>query len=299
MKVQEVLEKTTSFFKDKGISSARLDAELLMAQALNWQRIDLYLKHDQPLTEAELQACRNLVRRRSAGEPIAYIRGEKDFYGLTFKVDESVLVPRPETELIVEQALEFPHPIARLLDIGCGSGCIGIAILKNLARHKATQESGTSPQLKAVDISPESIEIARANAKGNAVAEHCEFFAGDFEKWFETHGNKIENNGRFDLVVSTPPYLDSEDSRVQKEVRQFEPARALFAEDHGLRFVKKWASLSFMLLTEGGLCLFEIGADQGPAAEEAFRAAGFQDIRILKDLAGLDRVVRGTRGQNG
>lgn len=284
MKLHEVLTKTIQFFKDKGLESARLDAELLFAHALKIPRVSLYIKYDQPLSEQELNACRELVKRRVSGEPVAYIVQEKGFYGLTFKVNKGVLVPRPETEQIVDIALDFlqknkiENP--RLLDLGAGSGCIGLSILKNYP----------SATLISVEKSEDAVEIIKENIAALNLAERVTVIHSSVE---DLNWSTLE---QFDCILSNPPYIDSNDSRVQKSVREFEPALALFAPENGLQFLKSWALASVKNLKTPGLMLFEMGLDQGSQMKTHFESLKtFKTVEVQKDLSGLDRLIKGVR----
>lgn len=276
MKIQEVLDKTTKFFRDKSIESARLDAELLISSALGLRRIDLYLKFDQPLREEELEKCRGLVKRRTQGEPVAYILQRKEFFGFDFLVDSRVLIPRPETETLVELAADILKRIEkpRLVDFGCGSGCIGLSLLK-----LCTESEGV-----LIDASADALEVTRINADTLGVADRAQFL----------HQRAQDFNGQdFDLVLGNPPYISPDDPAVDENVRKFEPASALFADENGTQQIREWADKAFLALRAGGVTLFEIGASQGEAAKNIFAQMGFQNIRIQRDLSDRDRIVIG------
>ncbi len=281
VKLKEILEKTTQFFKQKDFDSPRLDAELLLAKALNLRRIDLYLKYDQPLAETELQQCRELVRRRSKGEPVAYILEQKDFYGFSFYVDKNVLIPRPETELLVEAVLERAskqEPLS-ILDLGCGSGCIGLSLLKKLE----------NAELQLLDISSAALEVAKKNAGALQLSERCQFTCGD--------ASEMHFSGQqFDVIVSNPPYISSDDERVQKEVVEFEPHQALFATQNGLGANFSWSKQIITQLKPGGIMAFEFGIDQSPHVRKHFEDLGvFSEIKIIKDFSGIDRHILALR----
>jgi release factor glutamine methyltransferase len=291
MKLKEVLDKTTQFFKDKHIESARFESEIILAHALKLQRIQIYLKYDQPLSDEEMSACRDLVRRRVQGEPVAYIFGEKDFYGYPFKVNSSVLIPRPETEHVVESALEWadgPDEKFTIVDLGTGSGCIGLTLLKKL----------TQSQLIAVDISDKALEIAAANAKALEVSDRVRFLkadAGNTEaviaavKGF-TGAENIQ------ILVSNPPYIGKHDKDIEENVKKFEPDIALFAEQDGLALLQTWSRSYAPYLSDEAIVLMEMGMTQGPAMKSHFQSLGvFQTVDIVKDLAKLDRVIRGVK----
>lgn len=280
MKVADVLQKTTQFLKDKMSESPRLDSEILLSTALGWQRIDLYIKHDYPLTEEELVKCREFVRRRSQGEPVAYIIGNKDFYGRTFHVGPQVLIPRPETEHVVEEVLKWTKARSseqkyQILDMGSGSGALALTLALELPNSEVT----------AVEKSGEAGEIWKNNAEQlEAIATlHVQDVGEFFQK----------NSKQFDIVVANPPYIQINDERVQASVRKYEPGLALFAEDNGFQCIQKWSELVMPFLKEESLIVFEIGSDQGMMAAEHFTKLGLKNVKIEKDLAGLDRVVRG------
>lgn len=281
MKISDILPKTTEFFKDKKIDSPRLDAEILISSALGWKRLDLYLKHDYPLSEEELEKCRAVVRRRSSGEPVAYILGEKDFYGRTFKVGPQVLIPRPETEHLIEELDQWvkAQKVSEMtaLDLGSGSGCIAHTIFKEFPNSK----------VMAVEKSVEAAEIWKIN--GRDLESQAELFQGDVVDFFKTQ------NAFFDVILSNPPYIAESDSRVCPFVRKFEPSMALFAADEGMNCVRSWSELAFPFLKPGGLMAFEIGCDQGAAVKEHFESLGLTQVSTEKDLAGLDRIVRGIK----
>ncbi len=285
MKLKEILDKTIAFFKDKKIDSPRLDAELLLAHGLGIERIQLYLKFDQPMGEVELQKCRELVRRRSLGEPVAYIVGYKDFYNNRFEVNSHVLIPRPETEHVVEEAIawiEKNKPDANVVDLGCGSGCIGISIVANAENTKLT----------SIDISEEALLIAKVNAEKNAVIERVEFISSDASNAADKVPRPI------DVLVANPPYIANDDIHVEEGVKKFEPHLALFAEDNGLALLKKWTQTYVNHLAENSIVLMEMGYDQGPAMKAFYESLGvFDQVKIIKDLSGHDRVICGIKNR--
>ena len=280
MLLKEVLNKSIQFFKDKKIESYRLDAELLIAHALKIDRISLYLKHEQPLSEAEVQLCRDFIRRRSLGEPVAYIIEEKGFFTEVFKVLPGVLVPRPETELLVEEALKFieknkiENP--KILDLGAGTGCIGLSVLKQVP----------SATLVSVDISEKAIENINLNVEKLQLQDRVTVTHKSVEDltWSEN----------FNIILANPPYIAPEDPEVEPNVKTFEPALALFAENKGFLFLKNWSKLSVKSLKKPGLMAFEMGYLQGSEMKDYFQSLGvFAEVEILKDLAGKDRIIKG------
>lgn len=281
--VRGILAKTVDYFSAKGVDSPKLSAELLVCHALCMDRIGLYCSLDRPLPEPELALIRPLVRRRAAGEPVALIVGTKEFYGLDFKVDRHTLVPRPETEHLVEEAVEALKPQGldrafELADLGTGSGCLAVTL--------ACQLPGA--RVNAVDISPEALDVARANAQAHGVAERVGFTCGDFSCLPEAGEG-------YDLVVSNPPYIPEDQYlELSREVRDFEPRGALVGGgDKGLDLPGRAAAAALAALKAGGLFFMEIGFDQGPAACGLLAELGFVDVQLKKDLAGHDRIVCG------
>lgn len=280
MKLNEVLSKTIQFFKDKKFETARLDAELLIAHALKIPRIQLYVRYDSPLTEAEVNLCRDFVKRRAAGEPVAYIIEEKGFYGLTFKVKPGILIPRPETELIVDEVLadvkKNHRSHVRILDLGAGTGCIGLTLLKHIPTAK----------LICVEKSPVACAMIKENAEALVLIENCEIINADIE-------TLNLDLGKFDYIVSNPPYIDVNDPLVETNVRKFEPSEALFSDEQGLHALKTWSIKFAPSLNHDGLLLFEMGHNQGPAMKKHFSdLPNLKDVTVLKDLSGLDRIIK-------
>ncbi|WP_413289549.1 peptide chain release factor N(5)-glutamine methyltransferase [Bdellovibrio sp. HCB337] len=291
MKLKEVLDKTIQFFKDKNIESARLDAELLLAHGLKLQRIQLYLKFDQPLSDVELATCRDLVRRRVQGEPVAYILGTKEFFGYNFQVNSAVLIPRPETEHIIEEVMKWsPNENGEyaIVDLGTGSGCIGLTLLKKLPQAK----------LVAVDMSEKALEVAKANAAALEVADRVQFVlsdAGDTDRVLAAVKDFM-GTPKIDILVSNPPYIAADDKDVEENVKKFEPESALFAPENGLKFLVDWSKKYAPFLNPEAIMLMEMGMSQGPAMKKSYESLGvFQTVDIIKDLAGLDRVIRGVK----
>ncbi len=284
MNLKEVLDRTVQFFKDKKIETPRLDTEILLTEALGYKnRVDLYLKFDQPLKDEELAKSRDFVRRRSQGEPVAYIIGKKDFFGFTFQVNDNVLIPRPETELLVEEALKWfeKHKIEnpKILDLGCGSGCIGISLLKKIP----------NATLISVDQSSEALEVAKKNGHNLGVADRAEFVHSD------AMALKFDSN-TFDMILSNPPYIAENDPDIQAEVKAYEPPMALFADDAGYKALTDWSSNAVSWLKPTAFIGFEMGATQGPRMKSHFESLkDLKSVRIVKDLAGLDRHIVGEK----
>ena len=277
--VLEIIKKTTAFFAGKGIESPRLNAELLMGHALGLKRMELYLQFERPLTEGELEKIRPLVRRRGLHEPLQYIVGETDFAGVTLKVDRRALIPRPETELLVEHVVAacVPAP-ARVLDLGTGSGAIALALARAFPEAMVT----------ATDISAEALTLARENAVANSVGERVTFIESN---WFEALPSD-----QFDLVISNPPYLSAQETaETALEVRGFEPMQALTADGDGLAALSEIIATAPRYLAPGGLLALETGIAQHATLLAAAAAAGFARSESKPDLTHRDRFILARR----
>jgi len=275
--ILEVLRWTVGRFERQGVATARLDAELLAARAFACTRVELYTRFDQPLGEAELAAYRGLVQRRTAGEPVAYILGRKEFWSLDLEVDPRVLIPRPDTETLVEQALEIVRAKAspaRVADVGTGSGALALAIKK----ERPTDE------VVAVDVSEDALAVARSN--GTRLGLDVRFVQGDLVA-------PLAPLAPFDLVVSNPPYVQSADiATLAPEVRS-EPHLALDGGADGLEVVRRLARDARAVLAPTGALAMEIGAGQAAATMEILKGFGFTRVDCRRDLAGIERVVFG------
>lgn len=288
MQIKEILQKTTDFFRNKGFDSPRLETELLISSALRWERMRLYLNHEYPLTEEELNACREFVKRRATGEPVAYIVGHKGFYKHSFKVTPAVLIPRPETESLVEEALTWAKKNcaqARVVDLGTGSGCVGISVLAELPDAK----------LLAVDISDAALAIAQTNAEEIGVNDRSTYLNKD-AAMLDASVVKSTLGELADIVLANPPYIAQDDPDVQDSVRKFEPGVALFSDENGFSHIRAWARTAARIARPGAFIMFEIGHEQGARAKEIFAATtDYENVQIVKDLAGLERFIRATR----
>lgn len=275
-----LLKTTAEYFAGKGVDSPRLDAELLLAAALGVQRIELYTQYDRELSDAELARYRALVGRRGRREPVAYLVGGREFYGLEFRVTPAVLVPRPESETLVEEALRFlrarPAPL-RLLDVGTGSGCLAVSLLQACPGARAV----------ATDISAEALAVAAENARRHGVEERLELRRGSL---YEPAGGEV-----FDLVVCNPPYVDPQAPDLMPEVRDYEPREALYAEEQGRALYRPLAAGLGAVLAADGLGLFELGAGQAEFVAERFAAAGFAHVDAVPDMSGRPRALRAAR----
>jgi release factor glutamine methyltransferase len=272
-----MLARAREFLDKKQLPQARLEAELLVAHALGLDRLQLFLALDRPLVPAEIERARELLQRRARREPTAYLTGRREFYGREFAVDRRVLIPRPETELLIDLAREWharreadSEPV-RVLDCGTGSGCLAITAALELEASRVV----------AVDVSREALEVARVNAERLGAA--VELVAADGPE---------ELAGAFDLILANPPYVTVEETAaLDPEVREHEPAVALFAPpgdpDHWLQRLVRFAAER---LAPGGLALVEIGASQAPRAPALAAEAGL-DARLSPDLAGIPRVL--------
>ena len=273
--VLKMLQWTADYFSGKGIESARLEAELLLAATLGLDRIGLYVNFERPLDADELAAFRERVRRRAQREPLQYILGETEFWSLAFNVDSAVLVPRADTEVLVEEALARIEDAARVLDVGTGSGAIAIA----LAHEKP------EIQVTALDCSEPALEVARGNALRNGVADRITFLTGDLAAL---------PTGPFEMVVSNPPYIPSQDwAGLMPEVRDYEPRLALDGGSDGLAAYRQLAAQAGSLLAPGGWLLVEVGIGQAGEVSALFEAVGLVEVGQRDDYSGIARVVMG------
>lgn len=276
--VLRLLRWTADYFTGRGIDAPRLDAELLLADTLGLDRVGLYVNFERPLQTDELAAFRERVKRRAGREPLAYILGHTEFWSLPLKVTPAVLIPRPDTELLVEEALpRLADGPRQVLDIGTGSGALAIALA-----HERPECTVT-----AIDVSMAALEVAAENARANGVAERIRFVPGDLGAL---------PAGPFDLMVANPPYIPSgELATLMPEVRDFEPLLALDGGADGLAAYRAIAVQTDTVVTVGGWLLVEVGAGQAAAVQTLFAAAGLTDIFVSRDLAGIERVVGGKR----
>ncbi len=281
--VLESIKLSEEYLLKKGIESARINAELLLADVLDCKRLDLYLKFDQPLSEKEKSIYREYIARRGKREPLQYILGEVEFFGVKLKVNNSVLIPRPETELLVEYILNNTKKAkeVRVLDIGCGSGNISIALAKNLPNAKVT----------GIDISAKAIELAKENAIINGVRNNIDFVEADIMN--ELPSNVIIN---YDLIVSNPPYVSTKEfENLQPEIKEYEPEIAVTDFEDGLKFYRRISEKAKELLKENGKVYFELAEGQSKDVSKILERHGFENILIKKDYNGIDRIISGER----
>jgi release factor glutamine methyltransferase len=280
--VLEVIQRSADYLARKGVDSARLQAELLLAHVLHKPRLKLYLEFERVLSEPELAALRELVRRRGAREPLQYLVGSVNFCGLELAVNPAVLIPRPETELLAERAWTFlagragaPEAPAAALDFGTGSGCLAIA----LAVHCP------AARIWAVDLSPAALEVARANAARHGIEARIHFLPSD-------GFTALPAGERFDLIVANPPYIPTaEIARLQPEVRDHEPRAALDGGPDGLAVIRRLASEAAPWLKPGGRLMLELGDGQAETATALLAAAGWGAVTVENDWTNRPRLL--------
>ena len=278
----EILRQSAQRLVSAGIESARLDAEVLLGHALAMSREQLVAGADSRLGAEQAERFEALILRRLRREPVAYITGRQEFWSLDFQVTRAVLIPRPETERVIEVALRLAARLrldktVRVLDVGTGSGAIAVSLAKELPAAK----------IFATDISPAALAVARANASRNEVARQMTFLSGDL------FGALGEEAARFDLIVSNPPYLQSDEiATLEPEVSEWEPRAALDGGRDGLDFYRQIAAQAGRYLMPNGAVVVEIGALMGSQVAALFNRAGFyREVTIVQDYAGRDRVA--------
>lgn len=271
---QELLQTGRKLLKQQGIADADVDAWYLLAYVFKINRTDLIVKGDQTPTDEEAKKYLELVKKRAKNIPLQHITGSQEFMGLEFEVNSSVLIPRQDTEILVEEVLKVSKD-RTILDLCTGSGCIIVSLAK----------LGRPSKSVAVDLSGQALEVAVANAKNHQV--EVEFIQSDLF-------DKVEES--FDIIVSNPPYIPTvEIKKLMPEVRDHEPSMALDGSEDGLLFYRKISAELKQYLNKGGYVFYEIGYNQGEAVKQILLEAGLTDIMIKKDLSGLDRVVSAKR----
>ena len=271
---KEILARAVAMLADAGVDSPELSAQVLLAHVLKCSRVDLFLERDALVVPAHGEMFRNLLLRRALGEPVAYLTGIREFYGLEFRVRSGVLIPRPETELLIDRVRELYDEESglRFADLGTGSGIIAVTLARLFPQSRAA----------ALDISEAAIEVARENILLHGVEDRVLPVRGDFA--FPPIG------GGLDLIVSNPPYLSCKElEEVSMEVRDFEPGRALVSGPSGVECLETLAVQGLEQLRSGGRILVEMGYLQGDAAGKIF--SGWDSVRIHRDLAGKDRLL--------
>jgi len=302
-RIKDLLEWTTRYFLDKGITESRLEAEILLAHVVKKDRVYLYANFEEPINTEEREIYKEYIKRRAAGEPIAYITGHKEFMSLEFKVNPAVLIPRADTEVLVETALAIARAenIKRLIDVGTGSGAIAVSLA-------AYMEDAL---VYATDISSEALEIAQENAVHNRV--NIDFRQGDLLQAFiacaantDSQDEAIDQSdlteavflGRVDMITANLPYIPiGWRDEIDRQVRDFEPHGALFAAGDGLDLYRQLIPQVYALLRPEGFLLIEIDPRQVPYIADIM--TGFTDIKIIKDWAGHDRVVQARKENHG
>ncbi|MDQ1330072.1 MAG: Release factor glutamine methyltransferase [Thermodesulfobacteriota bacterium] len=282
----KLLQWTTSYFKSNGIDSPRATAEILLAHTLGLKRIDLYLRHDQPLNRSELDLFKSLIKKRTSREPVAYIVGCKEFWSMELEVTQDVLIPRPETECLVEEALSVltkQHPCnpKKILEMGTGSGAVILAIASQKPGHLYF----------ASDVSIKAAGIASKNTKRLSFDDKISFFCGN---WFSP---LREKDNFFDIIISNPPYIRKNDIRdLQPEINRFEPIEALDGGEDGLEHIRYIIEHAHQFLNNEGNLLLEIGHDQKDPVEKIITETGnYKRVYFRKDYSGFDRVVCATK----
>jgi release factor glutamine methyltransferase len=277
VRILDVINRTAPYLEKQGIESPRLTIELLLAHVLRKKRLELYLEFERDLDDAVLDQLRTTVKRRVEGEPLQYIIGEVEFCGLKFAVDRRVLIPRPETELLVEQVAE----VRSVVDVGTGSGCIAVALATRFP----------AMEILATDVSAEALTVAQANALRHGLEKKIRFFHGDLL-------DALPSSSKVDAVVSNPPYVASgEIGRLPKEIRDFEPMPALVAGDDGLEVFRRLVPDGTRILSPGGRLYLELGAGQRPAVEQLCVAAGYTVVEVVRDLQRHERVLIAAFGE--
>lgn len=287
LNVKDILDISTKYLESKGIESPRLNAEWLLAHTLGKERIDLYLQFDKLLSESEKDEYRSLLKERLNNKPLQYIIGEVDFMGIRLNVDKNVLIPRPETEQLIEKALERLKSdngkAFKILDVGTGSGNMAIALAKFLPAAIIT----------AIDVSAEIIAIAKANAVKNEVADRIEFFVHNIKSDEFTHSG-------YDMIISNPPYIALDTmSSLSPDIREWEPELALTDFADGLDMINEVIKMSMGRLNEDGLILIEIGGNsQSDPLRKMLSEAGYSNIKIEPDYNSLARFASGVLKQH-
>lgn len=275
----KILDWTKQYFADRGVENPRLDAEVLLCAVLQCERIKLYMDFERPLTGAELSQYKNYVARRGQHEPLAYILGEKEFMRNSFKVTPATLVPRPETELLVESLIKAARGLkadgdVKILDIGTGSGAIIVSLLDYLPNAKGV----------GVDISVDALIVAEENSRRIGVRDRAGFMQSDLF-------SRIPADKKFDIIVSNPPYIPAADiAGLAKDVQK-EPRGALDGGADGLDFYRRIISEAMDHMTDEGILAFEVGINQAQVVAELCRKAGFKATAIRKDYADIERMV--------
>jgi len=280
--ILSLIEWGAEYLAQRQFDDARLNIELLLCHVLQCRRIDLYLKFDAILSPDHLATFKSLFKRRLNHEPLQYILGETEFMGMRFRVDPRVLIPRPETEILVENVISFVESSriagAQILDVGTGSGNIAVSLAKRLPDCIVT----------AIDISTEALDVARENAQHHCVQDRVHLLDIDF-----LQDTSVLGSNRFHILAANPPYISLEEFAVlQPEVRDFEPLHATTDNHDGLTFYRRIAGVGIALLKEKGMIFMEIAYNQGQTVPALFTQSGYSSVDVTKDYSGNNRVVK-------
>lgn len=280
--IRSLLAWASADFKKRGVETARLEAEILLSHVLEIDRIRLIIDADRPLTAEELEKYKALVIRRRKNEPVAYLTGHREFFGLDFITDPRALIPRPDTEILVEVALGRTQELdldARCLDLCTGTGCVLIA----LAKRRPTW------QFTGIDISASALALAQKNAARLGAIWGVRWILGDLFQ-------PLQTGERFDLITANPPYIkSSEMESLSADIRDYEPRLALDGGSSGLDYYARITELAENYLSERGMLCLEIGFDQAAAVSELLKARGFSELELARDYGGRDRVLSARR----
>jgi len=282
--IARLLEWTKDYFAKKGLEKPRLDAEVLLAHVLGVDRISLYTGFEKIVDDKTLAQFREMVKRRAERCPVAYITGKKEFMSLTFEVTPDVLIPRPETEILVEKAIEAARETESpaIADIGTGCGAIAVALAVNLPKACVF----------AADLSDAALKVAQRNAFINGVDEKIKFLKGDMLEPLRAEGLA----GKMDILVSNPPYVaESEWAGLMEDVRRYEPREALASEGDPLKHYRILAAGAGEILAPAGWLMVETGANRAAAVSDLFKKAGLQSVESVKDYEKIERVVVGRK----
>jgi release factor glutamine methyltransferase len=276
--IRDLLTWTTGFFRDKGIREPRLEAEILLAHVLGQNRVYLYTNYDAPVNQNERDKFREFIKRRSQHEPSAYITGTKEFMSLEFIVNPAVLIPRPESELLVERAVKlFQDQPCVICDVGTGSGAIAVSLALYLPQAK----------VYATDISPAALATAQANAA--RLEAEVEFREGDLLSPF------LDRNNYFDLIVANLPYITADEYQdLEPGVKDYEPVTALLAPGDGLDIYRRLLPQALSVMKPGAYIMMEIGYEQGEQAVTMLE--DMEEVQLIPDLAGRDRIIQARKG---
>jgi len=276
-RIKDLLEWTTRYFFDRGMQESRLEAEILLAHVLKKNRVYLYANYEEPINQTERETYRGYIKRRLGGEPLAYIVGHKEFMSLDFRVSADVLIPRPDTEVLVETAVRLAQvqDIKRICDVGTGSGAIAVSLAVYLPLA----------EIYAIDLSPAALNIARENARIHNAAVH--FLEGDLLE-------PIDKMEKFDMITANLPYITSAQiEELDAGVKDWEPRMALLAPGDGLDIYRRLLPQAYQILNPGGYVLWEIDPRQAEAAKCMMK--DFEEVEIIKDEAGRDRLIKARR----